>query len=470
MHIFLFNKSLRCQDNTTLIEQTIKEKSGGIIPIFIFTEQVSPNKNKYFSSNSVQFMVESLRELAYTIKNKYKGKLYLFHSDNFINVFYEIIKHESIESIGTNYDYSPYARKRQEILSEFCNKYSIKFYMSEDHVLYNILDGSTLKKNKDPYTVFTPFKNNCMHNLAIRSVNKFIYFNFKKSKILELSKFKIKVGDLDKFYNYNSEIVVRGGRKNALQILRNRDNYKDYSKYRDYLTYKTTNLAAHNHFGTVSIREVYNVFRHNKGIVNELHWRDFYYNLYYYYPYMLGGQVGSYNQPFKSKFNKVRWSNNNELFKKWANGSLGIPICDAGMRQLNKTGFMHNRLRMVTASIVTKLLLIDWRLAERYFAQKLVDYDCIQNSGGWGWTCTGIDPQQIFRIFNPYIQSKKFDPDATFIKLYIPELKDVPASSIHKWDTEYENYSNINYPKPQIDYAKFRKIGLREFSRASKNS
>jgi deoxyribodipyrimidine photo-lyase len=465
MNIFLFNKSLRCYDNTTLIFQTINETN--ITPIFIFTEQVNKKKNDYFSNNSVQFMVESLKDLSEEITKKYKGKLYFFHSDNLISVFNEILKNTKINSIGTNQDYSPYARQRQDILIDFCNKNNIKYYSKEDHLLYDILDGKTLKKDGNPYTVFTPFRNFCQKNLKVNKVNNFINFQFSKNSDMKKNKYYISETEIYKFYEDNPDINIHGGRQNGLEILKKANKFKDYIQKRDLCTYQTTYLSAHNHFGTISIREVYDVFKKNSGIINELHWRDFYYGLFYYFPYMLEGQIDRVNHAFKKKFDKINWNNNQDLFDKWCNGKLGIPICDAGMRQLNKTGYMHNRVRMITASVVTKLLLIDWKIAEKYFAQKLVDYDCIQNGGGWHWTCNGIDPNQIFRIFSPKIQSKKYDPDTEYIKKYIPELENVPPNDIHEWDIKYIKY-NISYPKPQIDYTKSRKIGLNEFKRINK--
>jgi deoxyribodipyrimidine photo-lyase len=461
MNIFLFNKSLRLYDNTTLIEQMINEKN--IIPFFIFTEQINKNKNKYYSENSVQFMCESLIELQNDIK-KHNGKLYFFHSENFINIFKEI---DNINSIGTNFDYSPYAINRQNILKEYCDKNNIKFYIYEDHILYNILDNKTLKKDGKPYTVFTPFKNHCLNNLNVAKPNKFNKFIFIKNKELKNNKYYInKIIDYDK----NENINILGGRNNGLLILKNIKKFSDYKLNRDYLIYNTTFLSAHNHFGTLSIREIYNKMIKYKlnDLIDQLIWRDFYYNLYYHHPYMLNGQINNENKSFKPKYDKVKWSNDKILFNKWCSGNLGIPICDAGMRQLNKTGFMHNRLRMICANILTKLLLISWRWGEKYFATKLVDYDCIQNSAGWQWTCCGIDPQQVFRIFNPQIQNIKFDSKCIFIKKYIPELENISNEDIYNWDNTYNKYDNINYSSPSINYKNARENGINEFKKINK--
>lgn len=466
MNIFIFNKSLRCIDNTTLIHQLKEEEN--VIPIFIFTEQVNKKKNLYFSNNSVEFMVESLIELSETIKNKYNGKLYFFHNDNIITVLKDINKLIDIKSIGTNFDYSPYAKQRQELFKDFCDKNNIKFYLKEDHVLFNILEGQTNKENGEPYSVYTPFKNHCLKNLEVREPDNFKKFNFIKNKELENSKYYINEKDINKFYEYNVDANIRGGRSEGLKILKNIDNFTDYSEKRDCFLYKTTFLSGHNHFGTVSIREVYYSIKNklktkSKGIIEELVWRDFYYNLFYNNPSMLNGMIGKKNLTFREKFNNIKWSNNEKLFEKWCNGTLGIPVCDAGMRQLNKTGFMHNRLRMVTSCVLVKLLMLPWQWGERYFATKLLDYDCIQNAGGWGWTAHGIDPNQVFRIFSPKNQSVKFDPNCEYIKYYIPELKDVDPQDIHDWENKYKNY-NIYFP-PAIDYKNNRKKWLDELKR-----
>ncbi len=466
MNIFIFNKSLRCIDNTTLIHQ-IKE-TGNVIPIFVFTEQVNKKKNDYFSNNSVEFMVESLYELAEEIK-KYNGKLYFFHNDDLIKVLKEINKNKEINSIGTNFDYSPYARQRQELLKDLCDKLNITFYIKEDHVLFDILEGQTNKENGDPYSVYTPFRNHCVKNLKVREVDKFNKFIFKKDSSLDDNKYAISIKEIDKFYDYNEFANIRGGRSNGLKIIKKLGEFKDYTDKRDLFTYNTTFLSAHNHFGTVSIREVYYKAKEKlKGtsFINELIWRDFYYNLFYNNPHMLNGMIGGKNKSFKPKYDKIKWSYNKTLFDKWCNGTLGIPVCDAGMRQMNKTGFMHNRLRMITSCVLVKLLNLPWQWGEKYFAQKLLDYDSIQNAGGWGWGAHGIDPNQVFRIFSPSNQSIKFDPNCEYIKKYIPELKNVDNKDIHNWETKYENYSI--YYKPAIDYKEARKETLKEMSRVNK--
>jgi deoxyribodipyrimidine photo-lyase len=469
MNIFIFNKALRIQDNTTLIY--LIKNYGNVIPIFIFTEQVNQKKNKYFSNNSVQFMVESLHELSTEIE-KHNGKLYFFHYDDLIKVLKNLNTITKIDIIGTNIDYSPYAKRREQLINKFCYDNNIKFIAKEDHVMYNILDNLTLKKDGTPYTVYTPFKNHCLKNLKVSIPNKCKIFLFDKNHKIEESKYYI--NDIDKFYEYNENPHVQGGRSYGLKILKNINKFKDYDKQRDYLNYNTTFLSAYNHFGVISIREVYAVMKKYKlyGLIRQLIWRDFYYNLYYHFPHMLAGQIGNINdlsttnnKAFRPKFDKINWSYDKVLFKKWCDGTLGIPICDAGMIQLNTTGFMHNRLRMICANVLTKLLLIDWRWGEKYFAQKLLDYDSTMNNSGWQWICCGIDPKQAFRIFSPQLQSKKFDKDCIFIKHYIPELQEVPNIDVHEWETEYVKYTHINYNNPCINYKKAREHAIKEYKK-----
>jgi deoxyribodipyrimidine photo-lyase len=185
---------------------------------------------------------------------------------------------------------------------------------------------------------------------------------------------------------------------------------------------------------------------------------------------MLGGQIGKKNLTFKEKFNHIKWKYDEEIFQRWCDGKTGIPVCDSGVIQMNTTGFLHNRLRMVVASTACKLLSIPWWKAEQYFAQKLLDYDVIQNSAGWNWTIGGIDPKQILRIFSPKSQSEKFDSDTTFIKRWIPELKDVPSKDIHDWENSYDKHlkNGVKYYKPIIDYKQARSEMIKELNRVNK--
>jgi deoxyribodipyrimidine photo-lyase len=244
---------------------------------------------------------------------------------------------------------------------------------------------------------------------------------------------------------------------------------ENYTMNRDFPSLNgTSKLGIHLRFGTIGIRELARqILSINETFLNELIWRDFYYGLNYFHPFMLQGQTNGINKAYRAKFDKIKWNNDEDLFDKWKNGKLGIPICDSGMNQLRLTGFLHNRLRMICANILTKLLLIDWRKGEMFFAQNLIDYDSIQNNAGFQWTCCGIDPAQPFRIFNPSLQIKKFDKECIFIKKYIPELIDVSSDDIIMWETEYYKYPKINYPPPQINYKKSRQNAITEYKKVN---
>lgn len=467
MHIFIFNRGLRLVDNTTLIHQI--KQSGAIVPVFIFTpEQINPKENKYFSNNSVQFMIESLHELSDEIKKK-GGKMYFFKGDN-VKVLKALHKKEGIESIGMNFDYTPYARLRSENIQKFCKKNEIVFYEKEDYVLHDILGGETNKKDNTPYLIFTPFKNHCLNNLKVRDVDGFKSFKFEKVPELEKSKYHLDEKHIDDFYEDNPNINVHGGRSNGLKILTNIGKFKNYQSERDTLTYKTTFLGAHNHFMTLSAREVYwamvNKLGKNSGLVSEMIWRDFYINVAYNFPHVLKGQISGKNQSYKKEYDNIKWSSNKKWFDAWCKGTTGFPVIDGAMRQMNETGFMHNRMRMATVSFLIKDMHIDWRDSEKYFATKLVDYDPMSNSGGNLWVSGGgTDGSPWFRIFNPWSQQEKFDKDCEYIKKWLPELKDIPAKDLHNWfkPEVHEKWlgQGIKYYKPILNHDEERKVTLK---------
>jgi deoxyribodipyrimidine photo-lyase len=219
---------------------------------------------------------------------------------------------------------------------------------------------------------------------------------------------------------------------------------------RDLLTYQTTFLSASIKFGCVSVREVYHTFQksygHKSGIIRELIWREFFAHVLYAFPEVVG-------KSYQPRYRKIVWRKSTADFEKWKKGQTGFPIVDAGMRQMNETGYMHNRVRMIVASFLVKVLLLDWRWGEQYFSQQLTDIDIASNNGNWqGISGTGVDMKPYFRDMNPWIQSSKFDSEAEYIKKWVPELKEVPSSAIHKWDIEYMNYKHIQYPKPMKNY------------------
>ena len=313
----------------------------------------------------------------------------------------------------------------------------------EDYYLHP--PGTIVNGSGNPYQKFSPF-----YNASIRkkvdsptSLRK-IHFS-STSKHLQNS---ITLDDaMKRFTKINPNILVHGGRGNAISQMRQAaKNIKNYPRTHNDLSHSTSELSAYIKFGCVSIREVYKTFRTKHDFIRQLFWRDFYANILYSFPYVLGSNL-------KQKYNKIKWHHNERWFKKWCQGETGFPIVDAGMRQLNATGYMHNRARLIVASFLVKTLLISWEEGEKYFASKLTDYDPASNNGNWGWISGGgADSQPYFRIFNPWSQSEEHDPDCIYIKTWIPELETLEPKIIHNWETECINNKDIKYPKPICDY------------------
>jgi deoxyribodipyrimidine photo-lyase len=453
--IFIFTRDLRLHDNTTLIKASKESKV--VIPIFIFNPKQIENTNKYKSDNCVQFMCESLDELNEELEKK-DSRLYIFYDEPDIIIKNLLKNNKEINAVYINMDYSPFAKKRDSEISKICDKYKIKFCSCEDYLLTG--KDKITNSSGNNYVKFTPFLNNAK-KLKVTSPDKTNIKNFV-SKKMEFKKEYTK--DYHKFYTKNDNISVRGGRKNALLILKNITKHKKYNDERDYPNKNsTTKLSAYLKFNVVSIREVYDVFKKKLGTTNslitQLYWRDFYMIILYHNPQILQGES------LKSNYDKIKWDNNKKWFKAWCEGKMGIPIADAGMRQMNETGFMHNRVRMIVASVLIKNLQIDWRWGEKYFATKLVDYDPANNNGGWTWTSgSGADSQPYFRIFSPISQTERFDKECEYIKKWIPELKDVPPKDIINWEKEHKKYLNIKYSTPIINFAESKKKTLKMYS------
>ena len=261
--------------------------------------------------------------------------------------------------------------------------------------------------------------------------------------------------------NENTDILVHGGRQEAIKQLRiAAKNIKHYAQTRDELSKPTSQLSAFIKFGNISVREVYYSFKSNHPFIRQIYWRDFYAGILYSFPRVLGHAL-------KPKYDKIKWHHNEKWFEAWKNGVTGIPIVDASQRQLLATGWTHNRGRMISSSILIKILLIDWRKGEQFYAQHLVDYDVASNNGGWQFSAgTGADSQPYFRYFNPYTQSKDHDKDCEYIKKWIPELKNVPSEDIHNWNDSWEKHKDCGYPKPIVNYAEQREKSIKMYKDA----
>lgn len=433
INIFIFRRDLRINDNTSLNKLKKSFPNMKILPIFIFNKnQIDPSKNPYFSYNAFEFMCDSLMEIP---------SLNTYFTDNDLSILEELKSKYKINAISFNNDYTPYAIKRDEIIKKWCKKNKINIINDDDYTLHNM--GTILKDDGKPYKKFTPFYKKGILIKPKAIINeKFDFIKDNSTLLTPISFIKKR----------NKNIKVKGGRKNALKILKKIKEgiFKNYDKERDYpFLDKTTKLSAYIKFGCISIREIYFSLPLKHGIIRELFWKDFYLNISYYFPYI-------YGKSFNKKYNNIKWNNNEELFTKWKDGKTGFPIIDASMRQLNETGWIHNRCRMLVSCFLVKNLYIDWRKGEKYFASKLVDYDPSSNNGGWQWISSiGTDSQPYFRIFSPTTQIKKYDNKCLFIKKWVDELKDIDNKIILNW--ENKNNIKINYPKPIIDFKKSSK-------------
>lgn len=444
--VFIFRRDLRLFDNTSLIKAIMEQYI--ILPIFIFTpEQIEVKQNKYFSNNSVQFMCESLESLNESLI-ELGTRLYYFYGTNIeiINKIYTVLKFDAIIS---NCDYSFYSRNRDLQLQNWAKSKSIVFKQYEDYGLLPLMD--CLQGPNKPYVMFSPFfKRVLKEKIRIIATLKFNKVHFVNTKFA----FEYK-RPLSELYKANNNIAIRGGRKEGLIRLNNIKSLTKYNIDRNYMAKNATSkLSPHLKFGTISIREMYwaikVLFGNKNDLLREIIFREFYLKIYALYPQLQRGVAYS---PIDKK---IKWLYDKKLFAKWATGKTGIPIVDAGMRELVTTGYQHNRVRMICASVLTKYLLIDWRLGLKFYYMHLVDADIYSNTAGWGYcSSTGPDSYPPYRIpFNPFTQSKKFDKDTQYIKKWLPELETVIPKHIHKWYSKdvRDKYKYIKYPAPIVDH------------------
>ncbi|SIS64565.1 deoxyribodipyrimidine photo-lyase [Chryseobacterium ureilyticum] len=397
VNVFWFRRDLRLEDNTGLhhaLNSGLK-----VIPVFIFdTEILNQLQNK--NDKRVDYIHQALQQVHKELK-KHNSGLYVYYG-NPKEVFEKIIQDFNIDTVFSNRDYEPQAIQRDRKIADLLLKHHIQFKNFKDQVIFE--KNNILKNDLSPYTVFTPYSKKWKENLK---------------------KIETVTTDWAHFENYNgpSEILSLkeiGFEKTDLEFIKpelDSSIIDSYDKYRDFPAKdRTSHLGTALRFGTISIRKcVQYAVKHNEVWLNELIWREFLMQILYHFPSVV-------HQCFKKKYENIVWRNNEKEFKAWCEGKTGYPIVDAGMRQLNETGLMHNRVRMITASFLTKHLLIDWRWGEAYFAEKLLDYDLAANNGNWQWAAgCGCDAAPYFRIFNPYEQTKKFDKDIQYIRKWLPE-------------------------------------------------
>jgi len=430
INIFWFRRDLRLQDNAGLYHAL--KSNNPVVPIFIFDTNILDQLEDK-ADRRVEFIHAALEQL----------QAQLIKIDSSLEVFYgtpsdaykTLLGKYKIEKVFTNHDYEPYALQREKAISNLLNSNGASLHTYKDQVLLE--KNEVLKDDGTAYTIFTPYSRKWKAVLTDFHLKKFptekYFSNFYKqspASIPSLASMGFKIVD-EPFPSKDLDIEL----------------VKKYREQRDFPSIRgTSKLGVHLRFGTISIRELAAKSKDlSETYLNELVWRDFYHMILWHFP-----QVGK-GQAFKAQYDTIEWRNDNGEFERWCNGQTGYPIVDAGMRELNTTGFMHNRVRMIVASFLTKHLLLDWRLGEAYFAQKLLDFDLAANNGGWQWAAgSGCDAAPYFRVFSPYLQTQKFDPQLRYIKKWVPEFQE------------------FNYPQPIVEHDIARKRCLEVYAMALK--
>ena len=427
-NIFIFRRDLRIWDNNGL--NSMIHNKMEILPIFIYNpEQIDKKSNKYFSDKCVEFMHKSLIDLNQDILEN-NGNLTFYYGET-IEVLNNIIKNNNINSINVNEDYSLYSIRRDLKIKNLCKENDIVFNLYQDIPLYNFKTIKT--KSGTAYKKFKWFYKKTL-DMTIPNIYYPQIFNFSKTTLE--SKYNCELNLINSKYKPTINIFLQGGRNNGLDILKNNiSNLKNYTDIRAYPILNnnknsTSFLSAYNKFGCISIREVVKHLEDTLGddaqpIIRQIVWRDFYYNITYFYPNIFKGLK-------KSAMSKFPWSKSKINFKRWKNGKTGFPFVDAGMRQLFKEGYMNNRARLCCACFLIKNLHINWLEGEKYFAQQLIDYDPSVNNGNWQWVASSsYESQAYYRYMNPTKDLKKYDPECLYIKKYIPELRNESIKAIH---------------------------------------
>jgi deoxyribodipyrimidine photo-lyase len=419
---FWFRRDLRFDDNRGLSEAL--QSGNKIIPLFIFDDEILNNLPK--EDQRVTFIYQTLEKLNSKL-NRFDSSL-LVVKGNPIHVWKDLVNNYHIDSVYTNKDYEPYAIKRDAKVKKLLGVKNIQFYCFKDQVIFE--ESEIVKNDGAPYTVFSPYKKKWIQNL---------------NSFHDLQQFKVNFDQFKKNqFNFPSLKSIGFEYSNIQVIPYNFEFLKDYHELRDYPYHeKTSNLSPYLRFGLVSVRKMVQMaLETNETFLSELIWREFFMQILFHFPRVV-------TENFKRKYDDIKWRNNELEFDKWCKGETGYPMVDAGIRQLNTTGYMHNRVRMVVAGFLCKHLLIDWRWGEAYFAQKLLDYDLSANNGNWQWAAgTGCDAAPYFRIFNPTEQLKKFDRDLIYV---------------NKW---IENLNELTYSNPIVEHKFARERALNTYKRA----
>ncbi|NCI49171.1 deoxyribodipyrimidine photo-lyase [Sediminibacterium roseum] len=431
VNIMWFRRDLRLTDNAALYHAL--KNNTPVLPVFIFDSNILDQLANR-SDRRVVFIHEALQAMQSKL-SALGSSLEVCHGTP-EESFRKLFEKYAVGKIFTNHDYEPYATERDGAIEKMAVQYGADFHTYKDQVIFE--KDEVVKDDGKPYTVFTPYA---------------------KKWRARLQPFYLKAYPVEKYYDrfYRRDLVAvpaleEIGFKPAKEDFPPSDVpdaiLENYTQRRDFpsIAHGTSHIGVHLRFGTVSIRQLASrAVKLNATYLNELIWREFYQMILWHFP-----KVGK-GHAFKAAYDNIKWRNNENEFRRWCEGSTGYPIVDAGMRELNTTGFMHNRVRMITASFLTKHLLIDWRWGEAYFAEKLLDYDLAANNGGWQWAAgSGCDAAPYFRVFNPALQTQKFDKDLRYIRKWVPEFEE------------------LTYPQPMVVHEEARKRALETYAKALK--
>ncbi len=451
--LFVFRRDLRLRDNTGL--RAALEAAETVVPAFVVDpRQAGPHP--YRSENALRFLAASLAELDEDLRRR-GSRLYVFEGQA-EQAIAGLVRSEGVEAVYVNRDYTPFSRVRDRAVEAACAGAGAVFVACADALLHEPEEVG--KAGGGPYSVFTPFFR-AARALEVRAPDGGRRGGFWTGPIR---------GDagpaaLDRLRPAaNAALFRRGGRAEGLALLKGIGRLEDYETTRDLPAVDgTSGLSPHAKFGTISIREFHDAARRGLGpghpLLRQLYWRDFFTHVAFHFERVFG-------RPFQPRTERIAWADDPAGLRRWQEGSTGFPLVDAGMRQLNETGFMHNRARMVCASFLVKDLHIDWREGERYFATRLEDYDPCVNNGNWQWAAsTGCDAQPYFRIFNPWLQQKRYDPEAAYIRRWVPELRRTAPAVIHRLD-RLDGRPPGGYPAPMVDHAAASVRALAMYRRA----
>ena len=424
--IFWFRRDLRFIDNHGLFQALTQSKI--VNPIFIFDENIT--KKLDTNDHRLGFIKSQLNNLNKELI-KFNSSLNIYYGTP-VKIFEKIISENSIDAVFWNKDYEPYAIKRDKEIEKLLKSNNIRSFSFKDQVIFE--EREVVKNDGTPYVVYTPYSKKWIEKFSNKDVK-----HFKSETFLSKTKKLKKLTTNTKTFDINKSNIK------PPKVNFNNDIIKNYERDRNTPEIDgTSKLGLHLRFGTKSIRSLVKKsnLSQNKTFLKELIWREFFMQILWHFP-------ETTTQCFKSKYEKIKWRNNMDEFNAWCEGKTGYPIVDAGMRELNKTGFMHNRVRMITASFLCKHLLIDWRIGEKYFASKLFDYEQSSNIGNWQWVAgCGVDAAPYFRIFNPHEQQKKFDKEYRYIK---------------KWISEYDT---TKYPQEIVNHKLARERCLKAYKEA----